>query len=791
MSNKNIFELGNRGFNVPQWIQYFNEVSSENEASSSRSTTSGSEQRSGPCTSRCAVWSFVATALFILLLGASCVPLILYLMEEDQFKYYRATATLRLQGQYDKRLGNLSSTTSKEFQKDFCNTMENTQKNKYSNDYQGCLVTEIRNGSIIVSFSMFFYTKVIVTSDNVKTEMSKYFRARSNVTFANVFNVLIEIETLDVGVSRQEQIEYANAISKSQFVTPSSITSTVQTTTVTSTIPEESTSNVLQNITTTRDGSISVSMPIESTTTQADTTASNMSTARPTASTLTTPTTTLEGDTSTETTTTEDDTTLSDVPIVQTTVTTFTTQTNLEGDTSSLASSKVTTVIAQTTTSESESTENISLISSTISTDMVSEDDNSEDSSSTASFTTAMLISSTESTHQDDSISAVTQTSTAISPQSSSTFSTNSPSGNSNNFTDSSTETGKSTTLDFQDSTSTTSIPKDASDVTSELPDSRTSSSWNTETTSPTSINKITTTEPYSDDSTTETDFPDLNVSSSTIPSVTNASNVNVSDSSVTLTYTTTSPQQFAVVAMDHSYGEIGKVVEHTCRIDIRSGEWEQVYLRQSDRQENLAVYLKNGNTVIYTNDSILTAKFEADTSWINASVNFNLTEFPSERCGSRQFEFVCSVQMKHGYFFNTTASFTIIAPMTPPAVTVRATKHVINITSNETFAGVLISCNATKDQSNDSAQDVGIQIFNSTDHKIAEFVYFPDRSGIYTSNCGEWVFVHETEPTVFSYRSDLNGSTLYCFLQNAGAGNKVVLSNSVTLTFGTLETET
>ncbi|XP_061178383.1 mucin-5AC-like [Saccostrea echinata] len=834
MSNRNIFELGDRGFNVPQWIHYFNKINSEREASSSRSTTSGSVEKSRCCSSRCAVWSLVTTALVILLLGTAFVPLILYLIEEGQFKYYMATATLTLQGQYDKNLGDLNSTLSIEFQKDFCRTMGNSQQNKYTNDYKGCLVTEIRNGSIVVSFSMFFYTKVIVTSNNVKTEITEYWRKQpNNVTFANTFNVLIEIETLDVGVIRQEQTEYESLTSNSQFVGSALTTTTIPPTTAISATPGESSS------TSTTEGSTSTVSPATTTNTQADTTLSSISSTPPIATTVTTLTTTSESDTtllaSSTTiaqTTSESDTTESGISLTSSMIATvMATEEDTSESSTSTASLNTTTV-----TSSSDSTQNFStstvIQNSTTTTPQISSTSFSNpppgnttylNESTTQTSTGPSITNTTTSrttTNQNDSTSSVIQNSTTTAPQISSKSSTSSPTGNTTYLNDSSTETSTSatftnTTLDSQD-TSSTNIPTDTSNTTSVLldsttstkgvmdtdynssstsglPDASTSSSWDTSSTSPTSLNMTITTVQNSDNSTITTDFSDLNITSSTIPSVTDASSVNIStttDSLAPMTSTTISPQQLAAVAMDPSYGEIGTVVRHTCRINITSGDWEQIYLKQYSSNENLAVRFKNGSTVTYTNDSILTPVFEVDASKINASVTFNLTDFPEERCGSRRFEFVCSVQMKTGLIFNATANFKIIAPMTPPSVAVRATRYAINTTSNETFVGVLISCNVTKDQSNESAQDVGIRIFNSTDHQIAEFVYFPERSGIFTPNCGEWVFVNGNEPTVFSYRSDFNGSTLYCFLQNAGAGNKVALSNSVTLTFGALESD-
>jgi hypothetical protein len=112
---------------------------------------------------------------------------------------------------------------------------------------------------------------------------------------------------------------------------------------------------------------------------------------------------------------------------------------------------------------------------------------------------------------------------------------------------------------------------------------------------------------------------------------------------------------------MDHGYGEIGQVSNMTCVIEIKQDDWESVSLRFKYSMEYLAVVQRNGTQTIYNNDSLLRPEFSINGSMITAVVSFDLTNFTSDRCSSRQFTLLCSVNMTNGPQIETRADFDII----------------------------------------------------------------------------------------------------------------------------------
>lgn len=120
------------------------------------------------------------------------------------------------------------------------------------------------------------------------------------------------------------------------------------------------------------------------------------------------------------------------------------------------------------------------------------------------------------------------------------------------------------------------------------------------------------------------------------------------------------------VVAMDPSYGEIGQIANHTCKVDVSSGQWSSVHLyqQQNDSWTEIAMIRKNENGTILTNDSIFTPTFTISGSHINVIVIFNLTNFPSSKCSSRQYPFNCSARLTDESQFDAVANFFIIGKL-------------------------------------------------------------------------------------------------------------------------------
>ncbi|XP_056008453.1 uncharacterized protein LOC125667469 [Ostrea edulis] len=443
-------------------------------------------------------------------------------------------------------------------------SMKNNQ-GQHTEAYKGCIVTNIRNGSIIVDFTMFYYTKAIMQTTKVRTEISASLKTSTSITVAVTFTVVIEIDTLYLNVLRTNQAEYLSSERSPRFFKSS-----------VAIVTEENTTPI--DITTT-------DFPVTTTAT-------------------------------------------ADSPLTMTTI-----------------------------------------------------DDEQLTSTTTHSATTQSL-ETTATTNPPETI----------------------------------------TTTNPPETITTTNPPE-----------------------------TITTTNPPETITTTN---PQETIATTTIAAV----------------------QSYSEVKMDHAYGEIGQVSNQTCMIEIKKGDWEFVSLKFKESNEDLAVIQSNGSVTIFTTDSLLRPEFNISGSTIKAIVNFDLTNFTSDRCSSRQYTLICSVDMTNGYTFNTSGDFDIIAPLTEPEVTVIETLYSKSLSA----AGINAMCNLTKDQSNKTAQALGIQILNSTGDVIRTIVDVTPYNE-FTSSCGELVYISWLE--LFEYRADLNMSTLNCFLENS-VSKKTVFSNNITLIF-------
>lgn len=100
------------------------------------------------------------------------------------------------------------------------------------------------------------------------------------------------------------------------------------------------------------------------------------------------------------------------------------------------------------------------------------------------------------------------------------------------------------------------------------------------------------------------------------------------------------------------------------------------------------------------------------------------------------------------------------------------------NETANVSLAAIDATCNATQDRSTDIAFTIAMRIQNVSGDDIDSFADV-NSYNVFTETCGELVFIHWSE--VFNFTSDLNGSSLTCYVQ---ASDKTVTSENINLTF-------
>uniref|UniRef100_A0A8W8IJ84 SEA domain-containing protein n=1 Tax=Magallana gigas TaxID=29159 RepID=A0A8W8IJ84_MAGGI len=282
--------------------------SSISSTSSPKRTTTRGNSRSRKT---CVTTTLVGIVLVLLLLGASCVPLILYFVEKDQSKYYKADGSITFQGTYNESLGDLSTQTSIDFQQDFCQVMEQTQANKFKDSYSGCLVTQIKDGSIIVEFTMYYIAKVTVQLDEVKAEIIINLKTNLTKTFSSKFSITVDVNSLTVSLLQTGETDYQSATSDSRFQT--SLLSSTTEGTISTLLPTISSNT--DNSTTTEVTTIlpetTTTVPPETTTTVTPTTTTIATSETTTIYTTTPPETTIT-DTSTTTTTAPPETTTTD-----------------------------------------------------------------------------------------------------------------------------------------------------------------------------------------------------------------------------------------------------------------------------------------------------------------------------------------------------------------------------------------------------------------------------------------------------------------------------------------------
>ncbi|XP_052706638.1 uncharacterized protein LOC128182061 isoform X2 [Crassostrea angulata] len=707
----------------------------------------------------CVTTTLVGIAFVLLLLGASCVPLILYFVEKDQYKYYKADGSITFEGTYDDSLGNLSTQTSIDFQQDFCQVMEQTQANKFKESYSGCLVTKIKNGSIIVEFTMYYYAKVTVEPDEVKEEIIVNLKTNLTETFSSKFSITVDVNSLTVSLLQTGENDFQSGKSDSRFQT-SLLSSTTKGTTSTilptiSSNTENSTSTettrVFPKSTTTATPTTTTIAPLETTTiyaptttTAAKTTTSNSRASTTAASSKTTttdkPTTvppkTTIIDTSSSTTTAET-TTTDTVP----TTTTVPSQTTIT-DTPALT----TTVPSETTTTDKLTTTTTALPEST-----------------TTDKPTTTTTAPPETTTTDKptiTITAHPETTTTDTP----TTTTTVPSQTTITDTQASTTTALPETTTIDKSTTTTTAPLETT---------------TTETQTTTTTSETTTTSPPI----SREAISDITISHSSITTTfITVSHLENDTTTAGITAATTMPvEPFAVVDMMNSVGEIGKQAYIPCTINITSGDWARIYIYQTHNDNidpKIATITKNGTITIFTSDPVLVPTFNISGSQIEAVVTFNFSNYDFLNCSVRIYKFICSLEMTTGSTFNASAEFNLIAPLFQPTVILHGTRYMVNQTANVSLAAINATCNTSRDRYSDTASLIGMRIQNASGADITSFVDVTPYN-ISTDTCGELVFIQWSD--VFLYRSDLNGSNLTCFVETA---SKSVMSESITLTF-------
>ncbi|XP_048745133.2 mucin-2-like isoform X2 [Ostrea edulis] len=704
----------------------------------------------------------------------------------DDYKYYKADAQLTLQGTYSNDLGDSDSNTYIDFRKDFCKLMESNQ-GQHTEAYKGCIVTNIRNGSIIVYFTMFYYTKAIMQTTEVRIEiMAKMKDSSTSITLAVTFTVVIQIDTLHLNVLRTNEAEYLSserdphffnssvAIATEESTTPIDISTTAEITTTDSPVTTTATADSPLTITT-------YDEQLTSTTTHSASTQS-----------LETTTTTILPETTTTTIPSETTTTTIPSETTTTTILPKTTTTTIPSETTTTTNTPETTTTTNTpettTTTIPSETTTTTILPETTTTTIPSETSTTTILPETTNTTIPLETTTTTIPPETTTTTNLPETTTTTNLPETTTTTTNPPETTTTTIPPENTTTNlpETTTATIPLETTTTAITPETT-TTTNLPETNTTT--NPPETTTITITPETTTNTILPEILTTTNLPETTTTTNTPETITTTNTpettttTNFPETTTTtdlpdITTTTELPsfQLFAEIKMDHAYGEIGQVSNQTCMIEIKEGDWEFVSLKFKESNEDLAVVQSNGSVTIYTTDSLLRPEFNISESTIKAIVNFDLTNFTSDRCSSRQYTLLCSVNMRNGYIFNTSGDFDIIAPLTEPEVTVVETMYNRSLSA----AGINAMCNLTKDQSNKTAQALGIQILNSTGDVILTNVDVTPYN-VSTSSCGELVYISWIE--LFKYRADLNMSTLNCFLENS-VSKKTVFSNNITLIF-------
>ncbi|XP_052706639.1 mucin-5AC-like isoform X3 [Crassostrea angulata] len=755
----------------------------------------------------CVTTTLVGIAFVLLLLGASCVPLILYFVEKDQYKYYKADGSITFEGTYDDSLGNLSTQTSIDFQQDFCQVMEQTQANKFKESYSGCLVTKIKNGSIIVEFTMYYYAKVTVEPDEVKEEIIVNLKTNLTETFSSKFSITVDVNSLTVSLLQTGENDFQSGKSDSRFQT-SLLSSTTKGTTSTilptiSSNTENSTST--ENDTTTAGITAATTMPVEPfavvdmmnsvgeigkqayipctiNITSGDwariyiyqthndnidpkiaTITKNGTITIFTSDPVLVPTFNISGSQIEAVVTFN----FSNYDFLNCSVRIYKFICSLEMTTGSTFNASAEfnliaplfqpTVILHGTRYMVNQTANVSLaaINATCNT--------SRDRYSDTASLIGMRIQNASGA---DITSFVDVTPYNISTdtcgelvfiQWSDVFLYRSDLNGSNLTcfveTASKSVMSESITLTFLEQQNPTLISTANPAVTNSI---------NADTTLTTPVD----------------------ISSESSPGTTTKNPPIIASTEMSTTTTTTTQvlsPPYAVVVMKNSIGEIGKQAYIPCTINITSGDWAIIYIYQSHNDNidpKIATISNNGTKLDFTSDPLLMTTFNISGSQIEAVVTFNFSNYDFSNCSVRLYRFTCSVEMTTGSTFNASAELNLIAPLIQPTVTLHRTQYMFNKTANVSLAGINATCNATQDRSSDYSFTIAMRIQNVSGDDIDSLAEV-NSYNVSTNTCGELVFINWSD--VFIYRADLNGSSLTCYIKS---NDRTVTSENITLTF-------
>lgn len=76
-----------------------------------------------------------------------------------------------------------------------------------------------RNGSVIVEFTMYYYAKVTVQSDEVKSEITIYLKTNLTTTFTSKFNITVDVNSLTLSMLQTGEKDYKSGTSDVRFKT--------------------------------------------------------------------------------------------------------------------------------------------------------------------------------------------------------------------------------------------------------------------------------------------------------------------------------------------------------------------------------------------------------------------------------------------------------------------------------------------------------------------------------------------------------------------------------------------
>lgn len=76
-----------------------------------------------------------------------------------------------------------------------------------------------RNGSVIVEFTMYYYAKVTVQSDEVKSEITIYLKTNLTTTFTSKFNITVDVNSLTLSMLQTGEKDYKSGTSDVRYKT--------------------------------------------------------------------------------------------------------------------------------------------------------------------------------------------------------------------------------------------------------------------------------------------------------------------------------------------------------------------------------------------------------------------------------------------------------------------------------------------------------------------------------------------------------------------------------------------